>query len=467
MAESIPLSPWQEEAFISPREYNLAMLGGKGGGKTFLMPVLIIKDLLAYGAKYRGLLVRWDHAGGTDVFDLCRSQFAYAFGARGFRANSTTGVFDFRGGGRFEINQCADLGDANKFAGRSITNLFIDEIQQWPEPTVTDRLQGNLRTDADLPLRVVVAGNPGGLGHAWLLRRFFKAAPWEPFEDEAGRTWIRAPSTFQQNAFIPHEKVDRQLAAAYAGDAGMLAAMRDGDWFKCLAGAYFASVISESRSATVPWTEAPKQYGALWPEIFLSHDFGSTAPSVTFLVAKSPGTTGPDGRFYPRDSLVLFDELATNEPGSLSKGMGYVVPLLAERIREMCKRWKVKPTGCADDAIFARTGSSAGSIADEFRRAGVNFVPANKADRVTGWNVVRRMLADAGKPDVPGLYISRNCEYFWQTVPYLARDPKRIEDVDSRGPDHAGDAARYAATYVRQRTTQTFGGTPRGMRGSK
>jgi hypothetical protein len=32
---------------------------------------------------------------------------------------------------------------------------------------------------------------------------------------------------------------------------------------------------------------------------------------------------------------------------------------------------------------------------------------------------MKRMLADAGKLDVPGLFISRSCEYFWATVPYL------------------------------------------------
>ena len=60
---------------------------------------------------------------------------------------------------------------------------------------------------------------------------------------------------------------------------------------------------------------------------------------------------------------------------------------------------------------------------------------------------MRRMLADAGQPDVPGLYVSRAAEYYWSTVPYLARDPRRVEDVDSRGPHHAADAARYACLY--------------------
>ena len=32
---------------------------------------------------------------------------------------------------------------------------------------------------------------------------------------------------------------------------------------------------------------------------------------------------------------------------------------------------------------------------------------------------MRRLLQAAGKPDVPGLFIARHCEYFWATVPYL------------------------------------------------
>jgi hypothetical protein len=124
----------------------------------------------------------------------------------------------------------------------------------------------------------------------------------------------------------------------------------------------------------------------------------------------------------------------------------------------MCDRWvptsghfkRVHPKGVADDAIFARMGSGAGSISEEFRRAGVTFWPARKADRLTGWNIARRLMQDAGKPDQPGLYVARQCEYFWETVPILGRDPRRPEDLDSRGPDHAADAIRYGCLRLRR-----------------
>jgi len=49
--------------------------------------------------------------------------------------------------------------------------------------------------------------------------------------------------------------------------------------------------------------------------------------------------------------------------------------------------------GVADDAIFARTGHEAGSIAEEFQRCGIYFDSAEKGDRVTGWTKMKRLLA--------------------------------------------------------------------------
>ena len=103
----------------------------------------------------------------------------------------------------------------------------------------------------------------------------------------------------------------------------------------------------------------------------------------------------------------------------------------------------VEPEGVADDAIFNKTGSQMGSIAEEFQRCGVRFSRAHKGGRINGWQKMRRLLNDAGKPDLPGLYVTRSCRYWWTTVPSLPRDPRNPDDVDSTAPDHAADACRY------------------------
>lgn len=145
---------------------------------------------------------------------------------------------------------------------------------------------------------------------------------------------------------------------------------------------------------------------------YLAHDFGSSAPSVTYLMARSPGDSIGD-RYFPPGSLLILDELATHRPANLNLRMGWTVPQLAETIKGLCRRWDVLAHGVADDAIFARGGHSAGSIADEFRLQGVYFERARKADRVSGWNRMRRLLSHAGAPDRPGLMIARRCRYFW------------------------------------------------------
>ena len=111
----------------------------------------------------------------------------------------------------------------------------------------------------------------------------------------------------------------------------------------------------------------------------------------------------------------------------------------------MCARWKIGPHVVADDAIFAKTGSGAGCIADEFAREGIYFDSAQKGDRVSGWQRMRRLLSDAGKPDHPGLYVSRACRYWWHTSPYAGRDLKRPEEQRCRS--HARCHAVWHAAH--------------------
>ena len=436
--DELQLSDFQRRVLLIPEAVDLFIGGGRGGGKSYLLAIIALRHAAEYGARARMLFIRQSHQGCADFEALCLDLYMRIYG-RAMRFNANAGMFRFPNGACLEINQMETAGEYAKFHGRSFSLLMIDECGQYAEPSLLDRLRSNLRGPKGMPIRCVLAANPADVGHAWLAKRYvFKAQPWVPFfEEKSQREFVYAPSVFTDNPYIDGAEYRRQLGASCPSDPELLRAWLQGDW-SISRGSYFGAVLEESRNATANWTAIP--YG--W-RTYLCHDFGSSAPSATYIIAKSPGELGPDGNFYPRDSPVLVDELATNEPGNVNKGLGWTVPVLAEEIIVMCKRWKVNPQGVADDAIFAQGGHSRGSISDEFRAAGVTFVPAKKADRISGWQTMRRLLQDAGKPDVPGLYIARGCEYFWQTVPFLGRDLKRVEDVDSRGPDHAADAVRY------------------------
>lgn len=434
----LELNAFQERVLLLPEEVDAFLGGGRGGGKTYALAVLALRHVEQYGAAARVLFVRRTYKGLADFELVTRDLFGQIYGATA-RYNSGEHIWRFPNGGYLELGQLESHADYAKYQGRTFTLLLIDEAGQYPDPALLDMLRSNLRGPKGVRIRAVVAANPGGVGHYWLAKRYvFKSGPWQPFnEEKSRRPWVYAPSTYAGNRFIDREQYGEQLRSSCPDDAELLKAWIDGDW-AIARGAYFANVLDEARNAVDPWQSIPRGWST-----YLTHDFGSSAPSVTYIVAKSPEGEGPDGKFYPRDSLVLVDELATCRHERMTEGLGWTVPILAEEIIAMCRRWRVAARGVADDAIFAQTGHGSGSIADEFMRCRVYFRPAKKADRISGWAIMRRLLADAGKPDVPGLYIARNCQYFWATVPYLARDEKRVEDVDTTGPDHAADAVRY------------------------
>jgi hypothetical protein len=51
------------------------------------------------------------------------------------------------------------------------------------------------------------------------------------------------------------------------------------------------------------------------------------------------------------------------------------------------------------------------------------------------------------RSDKPSLYVSRDCDYWWSTVPYLSHDVKRREDLDT----HGADVCRYGLLAIRSR----------------
>lgn len=450
MKNEITLSDFQQEVLQIPEDYDVFLGGGRGGAKSHTMAFLALRHFEQYKEKARVLYIRQTYKGLADFEAICQDLFGMIYG-KAARYNASENVWRLPNGAYMELGQLQSPKDYTKYQGRSFTLLLIDEAGQYENPQMLDKLRSNLRGSKNMPIRVVMAANPGGSGHFWIAKRYvFKSAkPWTPFDEpHSGRRWVYAPSTFLDNPFIDSDEYKQQLAASCPADPELLRAWLQGDW-SVARGAYFGAVIDEKRNAIDPLDVIPYAW-----RTWLAHDYGSSAPSVTYILAESPGQAIGQ-RYFPRGSVLAVDELATCTPDDISQGMGYTVPVLAERIIAMCNKWGVRPYGCADDAIFSNHGSSAGSIAQEFSKTGVFFHRAQKSDRITGWEQMRRMLQDAGKPDRAGLYISRGCEYFWQTVPFLPRDPNHIEDLDTRSADHAADAMRYGINYVPARAIQT------------
>lgn len=471
MSEAVAITPteFQSRVLLVPEDFDAFAGGGRGGGKSTTLALLALRHCEQYGDRARVLYIRKTYQGLLDWEQITRELFHAAYGSAA-RFNGSSHVWRLPNGSTVELGQLDGPQDYAKYQGRSFSLLLIDEAGQYADLATLDLLRSNLRARG-VPTRTVVAANPGGIGHSALAERFvFPARPWQPTLDKlSGRRFVSCPSTLTDNPNLDGDAYRKQLAAACSTDPELLRAWQDGDW-TVARGAFFAGVLDAERNMIEDWDALPSpasgyEHLSLWErkqlvksgrasaakwDYYLAHDFGVSAPSVTFLLAKSPGAHGPDGRWYPRGSIVVVDEWHTADTASFNRGLGFTVPVVADGIRQFCGKWGVEATGCADDAIFARTGSSAGSIAEEFHKHGVTFEPARKADRWTGWERLRRLMQGAGKPDVAGLYVSRRCAGFWRTVPSLARDPRRPDDVDTAGNDHWADALRYGVGFERQ-----------------
>jgi hypothetical protein len=445
-------TPYQGTVLSIPEDWNVFLGGGRGGGKSTGSLLIILRHVEKYGAQARPLIVRETYKAITELSEQLLQLFVAAYG-KSVRFNKAEGIFKLPNGAIVEVGQLDGPRAYAKFQGRSFTLLVVDEYGLIKDPKWVSLLKSNLRAADGIPLREVRTANPGGPLHAFIHQNFVAQAPaWRPYQLD-GETWVNAPSTMLDNPHIEHESYRNRLKAACGNDEELFRAWDIGDW-NIARGAFFGGSLNEKvhmLPVAWPYSLATIEDRKLWRP-FISHDYGSSAPSVTYVCLKAPGGIGP----FPRNSLILIDELATADPSDPNQGLCWPPGKLAEAIKEMCEGWGIKdPDGVGDDAVgFDQT------LLGIFQDYGIYLDKPFKG-RIAGWAGMRAMLHEATRPQEgrPGMWISARCKYFWKTVPFIERDPSRPEDVLTTGPDHAADAARYAAMECQGGPSATSGRT--------
>jgi hypothetical protein len=147
----------------------------------------------------------------------------------------------------------------------------------------------------------------------------------------------------------------------------------------------------------------------------------------------------------------------------LNVGSGATVEEFSIDVQKLWADWGLpgRPHGVCDDAMtFKPGGRNSSSMADQFKAAGVDLRAAAKGRR--DWSQMKSMLANAGRSQTePGLFFCPEAQYALATIPFLSRDQRRADDLNSTStPDHAADAIRYAllgAGFRRESATRRIG----------
>jgi hypothetical protein len=409
--------------------------GARGGGKTDGVLGEWISHADMYGEHAVGLMVRREFEQLRETIERSRQIYA-PLGAE-FREKDRS--WRFPNGARLRFAYLDNDADAEAYQGHSYTRLYVEEIGNFPDPAPILKLLATLRSAKGVPVGFRATANPGGPGHNWVKARYVDPAP-------EGYRIITDPVTGLQRVYIP-SRVSDNPALAFAdplyvsrlrgaGSAELVRAWLEGDW-SVVAGAFFDG-WSLARHVVRPF-EVPRH----WLR-FRAFDWGYARPfSCGWWAVVSDDHALEDGRVLPRGCLVRYREWY----GAASPNAG--LRLDAEQVADGIKARETGETvayGVADPAMFAQDGGP--SIAERMQRRGVIWERADNkrvpgAGSLGGWDQVRARLRGEGE-DRPMLVAFETCRDLIRTLPSLQHDPRRPEDLDTDGEDHAADEARYA-----------------------
>lgn len=328
-----------------------------------------------------------------------------------------------------------------QYQGAEVQWLYFDELTHFTK-AMYDYLKTRLRAPKRLGVHPCVrcASNPGGPGHSWVKDYFVdstdvgKQKRIKQVEMDEGETETVVieyiPATVRDN---PH--IDKAYEIELRQKPKKLReALLEGKWdaFSGQAFPEFADEPEHYKDGL--WTHViePFKIPLNWPR-YVSFDHGYTRPfSFGFWAVDE------DGRAY------RYKELYGCVPGEPNTGVmkspEEIGAMLADFIDEEYREG-IRPIGVADPAIWDR--SRGPSVEEQIRgHCGCVFFTKGDNTRLAGKMQLHERLKfdEDGRPM---LYVFENCRDFIRTIPALAYDTKKVEDIDTAGEDHIYDETRY------------------------
>lgn len=417
----IGLQPKQKAFLKAIEETPITFYGGaKGGGKSKGLQLIMLLRRFNYPGSTGAIFRRtYSELEGNHIRPLFQ-----AFPALREYYNESKKLLTFPNGSTLQFCHCSNEADVDLYQGREFHDLAIDEAGQWTEAMFRKLLGSNRSSNAGVPARAVLTGNPGGIGHGWLKRLFIERR-FNERENPKDYTFIQALVDDNQ-ALMANDPAYVARLESEPNEA-LRKAYRYGDW-DIFAGQFFSEIRREVHLVK-PFT-IPRHWNR-----FGAYDFGFNHPAAFgwFCVDE-------DGNVYLYRHL-LQAQLRIDQ--------------FAKEINQYPDTEKLFPIVAGHDAWAKKSVLKTGTpptVAEEFLNHNVILTRAN-IDRIQGASQVRSHLAWQGRPfDKPRFFIFENCQEVYDTLSRMIYDPNRPEDVlkvdasdgDPNTGDDAYDMVRYA-----------------------
>jgi predicted phage terminase large subunit-like protein len=195
-------TPKQSEFLLLADASEILFGGAAGGGKSdaLLMAALQFADVRGYSA----LLLRRTYTDLSMPGGLMSRACEWLAGTAA-RWSDVTKTWSFPSGATLSFGYLDSANDRYRYQSSEFQFVAFDELTQFAEADYL-YLFSRLRRlkDSQVPLRMRAASNPGGVGHAWVKRRFLT-----PDAVAAGRSFV--PARLTDNPNLDQDEYTRAL----------------------------------------------------------------------------------------------------------------------------------------------------------------------------------------------------------------------------------------------------------------
>jgi len=441
--------PGSQTAFITCPYWEVLYEGTRGPGKTDALIIDYLQGVgKGYGPAYRGIIFRESFPQLSDIISRSKKYFKQVFPGARFLGSNGVNKWVFPEGEELLFRHMRKPDDYWNYHGHEYPWIGWEELTNWSSMECYDSMKACNRCPIiGVPIKYRSTCNPWGAGHGWVKRYFIDPAPaCTKIFNDSGQIRMRIHGSIYENRILLKAQPDYLKNLNSIENVQKRKAWLEGNW-DIAAGGFFDGVWDPSKHVIEPF-KIPKTW-----KYVVGFDWGSQKPGSLGIWAKSDGKVLPDGRKYPRGSIIRVAEwyIAEKDNKGMTvpdKGLRLDNEKMAIGIHDRVKDLNVRQW-IADPAIFR--DQSGPSIMKQFNK--VRKIPFKPADneRVPGWQSVISLMSEALKdvPESPGMWVFNTCSDWIRTVPTLMRDEHNVEDIDTTAEDHIADETRYVCQTVR------------------
>lgn len=325
----------------------------------------------------------------------------------------------------------------------------------------------------EIPLESISTSNPYGPGHNWVKREFIDPAPYgklhrkttrifnprTQMEEDVTQTQVALFGTFKENPYLSPQYIATMYKET---DKNIIKAWLSGSW-DIVAGGAVDDVWDKSKHV-VPRFPVPKDW-----YVDRAFDWGSSHPFSVGWFAESNGEeiVLDDGSTlcFPAGTIIQIDELYGTEAIGTNKGVKWSAKEIAAEIKDKeeilyQQRWVSGfiYAGPADNQISNVVDKGQDTIEKTMHDNGVSWEKSDKSQgsRIIGLQLFRERLQATLDGEGPGYCIMDNCRASIAVLPTLPRDPKKLDDIDTKAEDHIWDMTRYRVLKGNLRAATTI-----------